>query len=75
VISASLLSSIIFFLVTNLPLWYLDQGLYPMTWSGTMTSYTLAIPFFNNQILGDLFYNGVLFGAYALIGSTSKARA
>lgn len=63
---ASLLSSITFFLITNLPLWYMDMGLYPVSIQGTMESYQMAIPFFRNQILGDLFYNGILFGVYHL---------
>ena len=73
--TASILSSVIFFLVTNLPLWYLDQGLYPMTWAGTMESYTMAIPFFNHQVLGDLFYNAVLFGSYSLYLSARRVKA
>ena len=65
--SSSLVSSIIFFLVTNLPLWYIDQQLYPMNLQGTLQSYTMALPFFSNQILGDLFYNGVLFSLYHFV--------
>ncbi len=65
--SSSMTSSIVFFLVTNLPFWYLDQGLYSMSLQGTVESYTMALPFFTNQILGDLFYNGVLFSAYHFV--------
>ena len=65
--SASLISSTVFFLITNLPLWYVDMGLYPMTFNGTLESYIMAIPFFKNQILGDLFYSGLLFGVYYLV--------
>lgn len=63
----SLLSSIVFFLVTNLPLWYLDLRLYPMTVAGTLESYSMALPFFRNQIAGDLFYNTLLFGSFYLL--------
>ena len=62
--SASLISSTVFFLITNLPLWYVDISLYPMTLNGTLESYSMAIPFFKNQILGDLLYSGLLFGVY-----------
>lgn len=65
--SSSMTSSIVFFLVTNLPFWYLDQGLYSMSLQGTVESYTMALPFFTNQILGDLFFNGVLFSAYHFV--------
>jgi hypothetical protein len=66
IITASILCSILFFLVTNLPFWYVDISLYPMTWSGTMESYNAAIPFFWRQLAGDLFYNTILFGGYYL---------
>ncbi|MBP6334067.1 MAG: hypothetical protein KA444_01245 [Bacteroidia bacterium] len=68
----SLLSSIVFFLITNLPFWYADISLYPLTLEGTMTSYTMAIPFFKNQILGDLFYTAVIFGTYSLATRKTK---
>jgi len=65
--SAAFFSSILFFLVTNLPFWYADISLYPLTWQGTLESYTAALPFFGNQIAGDLFYSGTLFGAYYIL--------
>jgi len=68
----SLASSSIFFLITNLPVWYADISLYPMTLSGTMQSYTMAVPFFKNQILGDLFYNSVIFGVYHSFAKSKK---
>src|SRR5436190_6227621 len=52
--TASLLSSLVFFLVTNLPFWYADISLYPLTAKGMMESYTAALPFFGNQLAGDL---------------------
>ena len=65
--AASITSSILFFLVTNLPFWYIDISLYPLTWQGTIESYTAALPFFGNQIAGDIFYSTVLFGVYSLL--------
>jgi hypothetical protein len=74
VTSASLLSSLIFFLITNFAFLYpesliADQstGTYPHNFSGVMSSYAAGLPFFKNQILGDLFYSGVLFGGFALL--------
>jgi hypothetical protein len=63
--SASVISSLVFFLVTNLPFWFGTR--YPNSISGTIESYTLALPFFTNQLAGDLFYNTLLFGVFALI--------
>ena len=72
VVGSSLISSIVFFLVTNLPLWYLDRHLYAMTMQGTLQSYTMALPFFSNQIIGDLFYNGLLFTVYHVVVLKNK---
>ena len=58
-------SSILFFLVTNLAVWL--GGWYPRNLAGLAECYTLALPFFRNTILGDLFYTGVFFGGYELV--------
>jgi hypothetical protein len=63
--AASLASSIMFFLVTNLPFWFGTR--YPHTLAGAMESYTLSLPFLWNQLLGDMFYNAVLFLSFALV--------
>jgi len=62
---SSLASSITFFLVTNFAVWAFFDW-YPHTWAGLITNFTLALPFFRNTLLGDVFYTGVLFGAYEL---------
>lgn len=62
-IGASLLSSTLFFLGSNLAVWY-GSGFYSQDWAGLMACYTMAIPFFQNTVLGDLFYTGALFGTY-----------
>lgn len=61
---ASLTSSTVFFLITNLPFWYGNS--YPWNFAGAMESYTLALPFFRNSIAGDLAFNAVLFGGLEL---------
>lgn len=66
IIISSFASSIIFFLITNFGVW-LAGNLYPMTITGLVECYILAIPFFRNTILGDLVYTGVFFGGYELI--------
>jgi hypothetical protein len=62
---SSLASSVIFFLVTNFAVWAFFDW-YPHTWAGLVTNFTLALPFFRNTLLGDVFYTGVLFGVYEL---------
>lgn len=63
---ASLVGSIIFFLITNFGTW-LTQDLYEHTFSGLMNCYIMAVPFFRGTVMGDLFYNLLLFGSFALI--------
>lgn len=62
---ASLISSLLFFVITNGAVWQVS-GMYPNTLSGLMACYSAAIPFFGNTIAGDLFFNTVLFGSYFL---------
>ncbi len=69
VVLASLASSLLFFLVTNFAVWYSGLVPYPHTTAGLTASYTAGLPFLWNGVMGDLFYNGILFGAYYLITS------
>lgn len=65
VILAAIGSSVLFFLITNFAVWL--GGWYPRSLTGLIECYTLALPFFRNTILGDLFYTGVFFGGYELV--------
>ena len=56
-ISTVLLSSTIFFLVSNFGVWLLH---YPISVEGLVQCYTLALPFFLNTVLGDLVYGTLL---------------
>jgi len=60
------LSAIVFFLITN---WgfFLTNSLYPKTFSGQMSAYFMALPFFRNSLLGDFFYTGLFFGSYFFV--------
>jgi hypothetical protein len=66
VIAASLISSVLFFLVTNFGVWMVS-GMYPLTFEGLLACYTAAIPFFQLTLLGDLFFVGVIFGGFMLL--------
>lgn len=65
-LGSSLMASIIFFLVTNFGSW-MTGLLYAKTTAGLVACYTAALPFFWNTLAGDLFYVGVMFGAFALL--------
>jgi hypothetical protein len=57
-----LMSSLIFFIVTNFGVWLTG---YPKTIEGFVLCYTLAIPFFINAIAGDLFFSYILKYSYS----------
>lgn len=73
-IFASLTASVSFFAITNFGVWALGT-LYPKTPAGLLASYTAAIPFFQNSLVGDLFFVGVMFGVYELVKSKVPALA
>lgn len=50
-------ASSLFFIVSNLGVWYFY---YPLTWAGLSSCFILAIPFFINALMGDFFYTSVL---------------
>ena len=66
VIGGTVLGSILFFLITNFSVWAFGT-MYAHDFSGLIQSYTMAIPFFRNSLLGDLFYVGLLVGSYEAI--------
>lgn len=63
--ATTLSASVIFFIVSNFGDW-LSGINYPVTWEGLVTCYVMAIPFFGNTVLGDLFYVALLFGTYEM---------
>jgi hypothetical protein len=60
--AAALVSSILFFVITNFGMW-MFSGFYPRTLEAC---YVAAIPFFQNSVVGDLFYAGLLFGGFRI---------
>jgi len=65
IICASLISSILFFLITNFGVW--AAGWYPKTLNGLLESYLMGIPFFKDTVFGDLVYSGMFFGGYEMM--------
>jgi len=62
---ASVSSSVLFFVISNFGVW-LTGPYYSKDIAGLSACYTAAIPFFHYTLLGDLFFVGLLFGAYEL---------
>ena len=70
ILASSIVSAILFFIITNFGAWL--SVLYPHTWNGFITCYTLAIPFFRNTLLSSVIYSTVLFGTYEYIAFRVK---
>lgn len=65
-ITASMTGSLLFFLITNFSVWATGT-MYPKTGAGLVACYTAGLPFLGNTVLGDLFFTGVLFGAFHFV--------
>jgi len=63
-VGCSLLSSTVFFLVTNFAVWAFGapESTYPFTAAGLAACYIKGLPFFANGAFGDLAWIGVFFG-------------
>tara|TARA_R110000868_G_scaffold259361_3_gene517190 strand:+ start:21340 stop:21888 length:549 start_codon:yes stop_codon:yes gene_type:complete len=59
----SLSASVLFFVISNFGVWLSDPD-YPLNFSGLLLCYEMAIPFFQNTVIGDFVYVGVLFGGF-----------
>ncbi|MFG0319681.1 MAG: DUF6580 family putative transport protein [Planctomycetota bacterium JB042] len=71
VAAASLVSSVGFFVVTNLGVW-LVSGLYPRTAAGLSGCFVAALPFFRNTLLSTLGFAAILFALRAVVERGSE---
>lgn len=65
IFGTSIVASFVFFVVSNFGVW-MSGMLYPKTIEGLIGCYVAGLPYLLNGLAGDLFYSGVLFGAYYL---------
>ena len=67
---ASISASVIFFIITNFATWlggfFHTPALYTMNGLGLAECFAAGLPFFQNSLIGDLFYNTILFGGFYL---------
>lgn len=68
---ASISSSILFFIITNFGVW-LSFNLYSKDLAGLINCYQMAIPFFRNTVLSDLFYSFSFFYGYDFLTMLTK---
>ena len=69
---SSLYASVIFYLLSNFGVW-LQSTMYPPTFSGLITCYVAAIPFFGYTIMGNTIYCLILFGTFELANNKISA--
>jgi hypothetical protein len=70
VLSFSLISSLLFFAVSNFGVWLM--GWYPRTATGLAQCYTMALPFLRDFTASTLVYSAIFFGSYELIARSIK---
>ncbi len=61
----SFIGSTVFFIFSNL--FVFIQGGYGYTINGFINCYFMALPFYGYQLLGDFFYNFIIFGLYIFV--------
>ena len=71
IFGAAIASSTVFFLATNFAVWAFSP-MYEKTFEGLVLCYTMAIPFFQNTVAGDLIWSGVIFGTYFALRNYSN---
>ena len=67
-LKASLISSVLFFLITNFGVWA-TGSMYQKNLSGLIQSYVMGLPFFRNTIISDLFYSFSFFYGYRFLSN------
>jgi hypothetical protein len=72
VVAASLASSVSFYLLSNFAVWAC-WNMYPKNLEGLMTSYTLALPFFSQAVVGDLLFTAAFFATPVALHALSEA--
>lgn len=65
-ITSSLTASLLFYFITNFGVWA-TTTMYEKNATGLIASYTNALPFLRNTILGDTLYTLVFFALYSII--------
>lgn len=73
VLGSSFLAAFIFFFLTNFAVWIFTPW-YTKTFFGLIQCYLMAIPFFKNTLLGNLFYTTVFFGSYEMIEASIRKK-
>ena len=71
VAGGAFLSSALFFVVTNLGVWWMTD-MYASSVQGLVNCFVAAVPFFKNTLASQLLFSAVLFGGYAFTRNWSS---
>ncbi len=71
----SILSSFLFFLLSNTSVWVFDSNTYANNFQGWVNCVAAGIPFLKNGLAADLVYSTVLFGGYVLLRKWAASKA
>jgi hypothetical protein len=66
-------SAVLFFIITNFAVWAFTPW-YAKSLSGLVQCYIMAVPFFRNTLLGNLFYVPLFFGGYEIVKVWAKRK-
>ena len=71
-ISGALIGALVFFIITNFGVWV--SGMYGYTFSGLITCYLLAIPFFAYSLVSTLFFSAIFESGYKFCKNKFKLK-
>jgi hypothetical protein len=71
IMASALASSVSFYLLSNFAVWAAFH-MYPKTFAGLVTCYTLALPFFQRSLAGDLLFTAAMFATPVVIRQFSE---
>jgi hypothetical protein len=71
-LASALASSVLFYVASNFAVWAV-WNMYAKTFAGLIACYTLALPFFERAVAGDLFYTALFFALPVVLRQFSQA--
>jgi hypothetical protein len=74
VLVAALGASVFFFIISNFGVWA-AWAMYPKTLGGLMAAYIAGVPFFRNDVAGDLVFTALFFGIGHMVHVMAGRRA
>ena len=72
ILGSALASSVLFYVASNFAVWA-AWNMYPKTFAGLIACYTVALPFFERAVAGDLFYTALFFSLPVAFRQLSQA--